>query len=210
VPGNIVKSIAEAERMEIIHARQRELAHKIKNPPRILKAGELTDEEIEHKKDMAVLLRLSGMTPTEIAGEIRMTKGTVRGWFNSDPYTKGKYYEMRKSLLRVGTNLLERYQAEAITTLVTLMRFGSEQYMFQSATALMDRGGLPKVSKSEVTSEKEKVHKWDENSLMADFEWKNMTDEEQYEFAAIVESMEKLGGRVNDRINKPQEEDLSP
>lgn len=193
MPRETQKDVLESERMQILHSQQKALSKQLSTAPKVKKKVAHLPGEENHKRDLAILLKLGDpkISYTQIAAQIGETKSTVRSWFRTDPYVKDRYQYFVDNLTEGALDFLRTYQIEASLTLVSLMRFGSEKYMFESATAILDRAGIPKITKQEIESENTKRHKWDDKDSLAD-EMRTLSEDKKEEFAQTIEKLEEL------------------
>lgn len=152
--------------------------------------------EVEFKKDMAIILTLAGYTHKEIALSIGESDRTVTGWMNEDE-TKEKFEKIVKELPEAAKTLLETYQIEAVHTLVDIMRTNNDdKIVLDAVKEILDRGGLPKISRQERKNENENT----ENFRLSDPDGiveriRQAPPEVQEEAANIVEGLENLLAR---------------
>lgn len=182
----------EIQRMEMLHKRRQELVKRIDKPLKVKKSGFLPGEE-NQKKMLAIIYKLAdpGMSYTAIAALIREPKTVVKRWFREDAFVKEQYMDLQLALDKTALDAIQMYNLEAVMTLASLMRFGSEKYMYEAAIAILDRGGAPKVSKQQGEFENTKKHKWDDNQALID-QMRALPPAQQEEFAATIEKLENL------------------
>lgn len=208
--GSEVKATIEAERLAILHREQQALRKRIIRETKIKKASPHLPGEEMLKKNTAVLLKIGvpGISFSEIAARLGETKGTVRGWFRDDPDIK-EFYEWAVANLRDGAlSLMKTYSLEAVETLVLLMRFGSEKYMFESAREILDRVGVPKVERREIESEEIQSHKWaDRDELVSEI--RELPIELQEQAVEALERFEELLAKNPASVNGSEPEDSS-
>lgn len=206
------KAAIEAERLALLHSEQRKLRARLTKEVKIKKASPHLPGEERQKKQMAVLLKVGvpGISYTEIGARLGETKSVVKGWFQKDADLKEFYMWVLENLKDGALELMKTYSLEAVETLAVLMRFGSEKYMFESAREILDRIGVPKVSRSEIEAEHVQRHEWsDRDSLTAEI--RELPPEYQEEAIKVVERLENLlaeHSSVED--NSDDEEELKP
>jgi predicted transcriptional regulator len=178
----------EAERLNMLHVQRKKMMKALNAPPSIKKGGFLPGEEAR-QKNLAIFLKLAEprTSYTAIAGKIGETKTTVRKWFTEDPYVREQYEWLLHNLTEGALDFIRTMQIEAVATLATLMRFGSERYMLEAAKEILDRGGAMKVAKSEVSTTKTEVHSWDD-SLVERI--RSLPEDRQEEAAQMIEQIE--------------------
>lgn len=183
----------EAERLELLHKQQKELRKRLATEIQVKKAGPHLPGEDLHKKHMAVFLKIAvpGISYKDIGARLGETKTTVRSWFKDDPDVKEFYEWALTDFKSSGLEYLGTYVLEAIETQVTLMRYGSEKYMFEAAKDIMDRYGLAKVSRSEIDAKHTQSHEWgDRDSLVAEI--RELPEEMQEQAVEALELFEEL------------------
>lgn len=187
-----VKALVELERLEILHGEGRKLRARIKKETKV-KKGHTQPGELYLKKNTAVLLKIGvpGISYNDIADRLGETRATVKEWFKSDPEVKEFYEWATKNLKEGALELMKTYSLEAVETLVLLMRFGSEKYMFEAAREILDRVGVPKVERRENQNENVSSHKWaDRDSLVSEI--RELPPELQEEAVSALEKFEDL------------------
>lgn len=187
------KAKIEATRLAVLHAEQGKLRKRLDKEIRVKKAGIHLPGEEKHKKDLAVFLKIGvpGISFTEIANRLGETKGEVRKWFREDAEVK-EFYDWALTNLKEGAiELMKTYSFEAIETLVLLMRFGSEKYMFEASKEILDRIGIAKVTRQEIESNANRSHEWsDRDSLVGEI--RQLPPHLQEEAVDALEKFEEL------------------
>lgn len=189
----------EADRLKLIHEQRKLLAKSLKEPPAVKKGNFLPGEE--HKnKNLAIFLKLAQprVSYTEIAAQIGETKTTVKRWFADDPYVREQYQWLLHNITEAGLEYLRTYMLEAVATLVTLMRFGSEKYMLEAAKEILDRGGLTKVLKQEVNTNRTETHTWDDSFVE---KIKELPEDLQEQAASMLEEVETFLSKADNSSN---------
>lgn len=194
----------EAQRLNIIHTQRKELVKALKKPPNVKKSGFLPGEELK-QKNLAIFLKIAQprVSYTQIAAQLGETKSTVKGWFADDPYMREQYEWLLHNLSEGALDYIRTYTMEAVATLVSLMRWGSEKYMLEAAKEILDRGGLSKISKQEVATTKTETHSWD-NSLVERI--RELPEDKQEEAAALIEGVEKFLSDTENNSNSDDDE----
>lgn len=149
----------------MLKERQLELADRLSQPVNRRRTDLLPGEQ-GHKKRLAMIMRLSkpGITLREISAELGESETTVKNWF-AEPEVKEEFEFILSHLDQAAIDHLQNYELEAIATLVTLMRFGSEKYMYDSAMSILGMRGITPVSKSEITKNDNQSISLDDNLL---------------------------------------------
>lgn len=205
----------EAERLEIIHRHQRALRKRLNRDLSSKKATKRLPGEENFKKNMAIFLKIGvpGISYKEIGARIDETKTTVKKWFLEDLYVREQYEVISKTLKDSAIDLMEFYAIEAVETLVLLMRFGDEKIMLQSATEILDRIGVAKLSKSESEVRTKREHGWEDQDKLLN-EIRDLPPEQQEAAIDALEKFQKL--LAGEDVDAPEvtedddDEDLKP
>lgn len=102
------------------------------------------------KKEAACFFKAADFSYTYIGEALGTTRGTVKGWFQSDDKMFKRVEEIRMDFLDGALKLLKTYAIELVEMLVDIAR-GSEDdaIRLRAITEGLDRLGLAKVNKSE-------------------------------------------------------------
>lgn len=192
----------EVERLALLQGEQRKLRARLTRELKVKKAGAHLPGEELLKKHTAVFLKIGvpGISYTDIAARLGETKGEVKKWFKEDPDVKEFYDWVLNNLKEGALSLMKTYSLEAVETLVLLMRFGSEKYMFEASRELLDRIGVPKVSRQEIDSEHTTKHKWDDTDTLVE-QIRELSPELQEEAIAVVEKLQELLAQEANKTN---------
>lgn len=187
------KAAIEVERMAILHAEQVKLRRRLNKEVKVKKKNPHLPGEEMLKKNTAVLLKIGvpNISYNEIADRIGETRKTVKDWFKTDVDVKDFYDWALNNLKEGSLELMKTYSLEAVETLVVLMRFGSEKYMFEAAREILDRVGVPKVNRTEIERTDTTDHRWgDKDQLVAQI--RALPIERQEEAIEAMEKFEEL------------------
>jgi hypothetical protein len=144
------------DRADYLDSVRKKANKKISAPVR--KGKRRAPGELEFKKDMMIILKVAGYSHNQIGAALGEHRDTVNGWFQ-EPDTAAKYLKVAKELTSAARRLLETYTVEAIQTIADLMRDSNDEaIILKAATEILDRGGLPKVSRSEQKQERHDTH----------------------------------------------------
>jgi len=144
--------------------------------------------EILFKQDMAIILSLAGYTHEEIGLSLGEGKNTITEWLNM-PDVMVKYEKITEALPEAARTLLETYSIEAVHTLVDIMRTSEDdKTTLDAIKEILDRGGLPKLSKTEQTKE-EKLVVTDDGLVDR---LREASPEIQEQASGLVEALEQL------------------
>lgn len=113
---------------------------------------EITEADLAWLKHRAVILRAGGLTSSQIAGKLNVTKRMVRRWFE-DKEMQTKLAEVRNDIADGAIQHLKDSLIEAAELLMANARRAYSLDAFsdsiRAAAEVLDRGGLAKVNKSE-------------------------------------------------------------
>ena len=146
--------------------------------------------EIEFKTDMALILSLAGYTQKEIGLSIGESTETVKNWL-SDENTQKKYLKLSAALPEAAMTLLQTYTIEAVHAFVDIMRTESDNALVLKAAAeILDRGGLPKSSRTEADVNRNENLTVTDDGLVARL--REAPVEVQEQAAQLVEGLEQI------------------
>lgn len=151
--------------------------------------GERLPQELIFLKEMAIILKIAGYTPFQIAKTLGVKKSQVKSWFKESDVTE-KMHRIMQSIPQAALSMMEAYTIEALHAVVDVMRTSEDdKFVLEAAREILNRGGLPAMSRSEghVTRE-DKVTFTDEGVIEA---LRNCSPEVQEKAAEIVEQAEK-------------------
>lgn len=186
------RALIEVRRLEELHVASRAMRRRIQKETRVKKIS-TQPGEVSLKKNTAVLLKIGvpGISYSDIADRLGETRSTVKEWFKSDPDVKDFYQWAVDNLKESSLKLMQTYALEAVETLVLLMRYGSEKYMFEASREILDRVGVPKVMRSENENTNINAHKWaDRDALVSEI--RELDPEQQEEALEALEKFEEL------------------
>jgi hypothetical protein len=151
----------------------------------------VTGEE-QHLKEMAAILKIAGYSNQQIGAVVGLAHTQVNEFMRT-PDMQELLVELREKIPAAAYNLLQSYSIEAVQAIVDVMRSSTDdKWILQAASDILDRCGLPKMSRSEAT-----VHKTEEQ--MTTFSDDGITDslrnaspEVQEKAAQLIEQMESL------------------
>lgn len=188
----------EADRLNMIHTQRKRLAKALKEPPAVKKGTFLPGED-NKQKNLAIFLKIAQprVSYTDIAAQIGETKSKVKQWFIDDPYVREQYEWLLHNITEGTVQYLQTYTMEAVATMVSLMRWGSEKYMLEAAKEILDRGGVAKLTRSEVTTNKNETHSWDDSLVER---LRELPEDRQEEAAQLIEGIEKFLDEAGDKI----------
>jgi len=167
----------------------------------VTKQTRLTEGEIPHVKQMLVVLQLAGYNHTQKARIVGISRDQVREMLE-DPAVQEMLVLLRERIPEAALELLQGYMIEAIQAIVDVMRRSTDDAtVIRAAADLLDRGGLPKLSKSErLQTNEEKTTITDDGIVDA---LREASPEVQEQAAQLIEQLE---GLLKTAVTEPAEE----
>lgn len=110
----------------------------------------LLPQEVPHVEDMVVILKLANYSRIDISRIIGISRDQVAEML-AKPAVLEKLVMLRQAIPGAAIELLQDFMIEAVMVLVDVMRnnnSGSKERI-QAAEAVLDRGGMPKLSRQE-------------------------------------------------------------
>jgi hypothetical protein len=146
--------------------------------------------EIPHVKQMLVVLQLAGYNHTQKARIVGISRDQVREYL-ADPAVEEMLVILRERIPDAALELLQGYMIEAVQAIVDVMRrSGDDKTVIQAAADLLDRGGLPKLSKSEKHQTLEEKTTITDDGIVAAL--REASPEVQEQAAQLIEQLEGL------------------
>jgi hypothetical protein len=125
----------------------KEISRKTKKPVKLNEAK--SQAEIAHKKNLAMILQIATYTPSQIASTLGEKVSTVRTW-RKDPAFQKAYEDSLKVISGAAKEYMETLTIEAVKRMGELMRQHDDpQLALSAAKEILDRGGMPKISRNE-------------------------------------------------------------
>jgi len=148
--------------------------------------------EERHLTEMVSILKIAGYTQAQIGAVVGLSLDQVKE-IVAQPHVQELIRDLQEQLPKAAYSLLQSYSIEAVQVIVDVMRSAKEdKYVLQAASEILDRSGLPKMSRSEAV-----VHKTEEQKTT--FTDDGITDalrqaspEVQEQAAQLIEQMEQL------------------
>ena len=146
--------------------------------------------EVPHVEQMVVVLKLANYSQVQMAKIIGISREQVSDILNL-PRISEEIVILRKKIPAAAIELLQDFMIEAVMVLVDVMRStGDDKMRILAAESLLDRGGAPKVSKSDrhLTTE-DKTTITDDGFLD---KLRNASPEVQEKAAQAIEQLEAM------------------
>src|SRR4030095_2880232 len=152
--------------------------------------------EIPHVIDTLIVLKLAGYSGSQMAKVIGISRGQIRE-FLAMPEVAERLGTLRAGLPQAALNLLQGYMSEAVQALVDVMRrTGDDKYILQAAGEILDRAGLPKVSRQERHTINEEKTTFTDDGIVERL--REAPGEVQEQAAQMIEQLEQLLGGGDD------------
>lgn len=104
-------------------------------------------------KDMVLVLKLANYSNVQIGTIVGVSRGQVKTYIQEKDFQK-KYLRLKEELPQAALNLGKAYLIEAVTAIVHVMRTEEDNaIVLKAAGDLLDRFGIPKLSRIERKSE---------------------------------------------------------
>jgi hypothetical protein len=146
--------------------------------------------EKKHVEEQIAVLRISGYNNTQIAKVTGVSRGQVKEILE-DAHVIELVNEMRLVLTKAAQNLLEHSLIEAVQALVNILRTSQdEQNVIKAAGEILDRGGLPKLSRQEQRREVETKTTFTDDGIVDAI--RMLPPEQQEEAAQMIEGLQKM------------------
>lgn len=135
-------------------------------------------------------LKLARYPNTQIAKIIGISRQQVAELLD-DPQVAERLIKIQENLPAAALEIMEGYSIEAVQALVDVMRTtDDDNYRIKAATEILDRTGIPKVSRQERKTEHEENVNITDDGLLDKL--RGAPPEVQEEAAQIIESLETL------------------
>lgn len=113
----------------------------------------LLDVEIPHVKNMVAMLKVAGYNRTQISKVVGISRGQVAEFLDMED-VQSTITELRERLPGAALELMQGYMLEAVQAVVDVMRTSEDgQVVLKAAAEVLDRGGMPKMSRQERSEE---------------------------------------------------------
>jgi hypothetical protein len=165
-----------------------------RNSKRLNIRRKLLPGERKHVEEQIAILRISGYNNTQIAKVTGVSRGQVKEILE-DAGVIELVNELRLVLTKAASNLLEHSLIEAVQALVNVMRTSTdEQNVIKAAGEILDRGGLPKLSRQEQRREVETRTTFTDDGIVDAL--RMLPPEQQEEAAQMIEGLQKMLNRA--------------
>lgn len=146
--------------------------------------------EIGFIENMVCILKLGRYSNTQIAKVIGIGRGQVAEVLER-PHVSEMLVKLQSSIPEAALSIMEGFAIEAVVSIADVMRTSEDdKYVLQAAGEILDRTGLPKVSKQERKTTEEHKTEITGDSLIAAL--REASPEVQEEAAQMVEQLEAL------------------
>src|SRR6187551_1243219 len=143
-------------------------------------------------EQMVCIMKLGRYSNTQIAQAVGIGRAQVAEILER-PHVTEILTELQKAIPEAALSIMEGYAIEAVVSIADVMRSSEDdKYILQAAAEILDRTGLPKVSKQERKTTEEQHLEITGDSLIAAL--REASPEVQEQAAEMVEQLEKLLG----------------
>lgn len=142
--------ITPADRAASLDAQKRAVTRKFKSKSKLNRKRRFEfDGEEEVVIDMVIVLKLANYTNSQIAMIVGVSRGQVKKYLD-DGNVQKRYLALKERLPEAAFELGKAYLIEAVQAIATVMRTTTDDtVVLKAASELMDRFGIPKVSRNE-------------------------------------------------------------
>jgi len=166
----------------------------------------ITGEE-DYVKEMIVVLKIAGYSNSQIGSIVGVSRGQVK-LLLSKPDAQELLLVLREKLPEAALALLQSYSIEAVQSIVGVMRSSTDDtVILKAASEVLDRAGLPKMSKSEANIHKTQEYKTTLSDEGIVDRLRQLPPELQEQAAQMVENIEKLLEENSTEVNNGSAED---
>jgi hypothetical protein len=148
----------------------------------------LLPAEVPHVEQMVAILKLANYSQVQIARIIGISREQVKGMLDS-PKLQKEIALLREKIPAAAIELLQDLMIEAVITYADVMRTSDDDAIrIRAAGEILDRGGMPKLSKQERVEE----HRTTVTDDGLVDRLRETSPEIQEEAAQIIERLEEL------------------
>lgn len=157
--------------------------------------------EKKHIEEQIAVLRIAGYNNTQISKVTGVSRGQVKEILE-DAGVIELVNELRLSLTKAAANLLEHSLVEAVQALVNILRASTdEQNIIKAAGEILDRGGLPKLSRQESRREIETKTSFTDDGIVDAL--RMLPPEQQEEAAQMIEGLQSMLNKAIENGDAP-------
>lgn len=156
--------------------------------------------EQQFLEQMVCIMKMGRYSNTQIARAVGIGRGQVAEILDRPQVTE-LLLKLQESIPEAALSIMEGYAIEAVVSIADVMRSSEDdKYILQAAAEILDRTGLPKVSKQERKQTNEEHYEITGDSLIAAL--REASPEVQEQAAGIVEQLESL---LAEHVSAPPE-----
>lgn len=146
--------------------------------------------EQEHVAMTVVVLKLAGYSRAQIGSVVGISRGQVRQILE-DPVIEERLILLRAKLPQAALELLQGYSIEAVQSIIAVMRESDDNgIVLKAAGEILDRAGLPKVTKQDKHITAEEVTTFADDGIVERLREAPVQVQEQA--ASLIEQLEGL------------------
>lgn len=136
------------------------------------------------------VFKIAGYSNTQIAQVLGISRGQTQGILENSR-VKELLVTLRTNLTNAAIELLESYTIEAIQAIIDILRTSPDDNIrLKAAAEILDRSGIPKVSRSEKKIEEENTTTFTDDGIVDAI--RELPPEAQEQAAQMVEQLEQF------------------
>jgi len=156
-----------------------------------------TPDEEDLVKDMVAVLKLVNYSNVQIATIVGVSKGQVERYLK-EPRVQKMITMLRGRLPQAAVELMQSYLIEAVQWIVDVGRTSKDEaIILRAASEILDRGGIPKLSRNETVKPGGPLDKIDRSGHESVFtKFDKLDDEAKEEAAQLYDAFETGLNRI--------------
>lgn len=197
------------DRNSVLENGRREVRRKYRSSKQIKKSRKIALGEQGHLENMTIILKIAGYTNTQIGQIVNLSRGQVKKLL-AEPNVAEQMASLLEALPAAALDLMQSYSIEAVQTIADVMRTSPEwKARMEAAREILDRTGLPKVTKSEaqVYRTEEHLTTFSNDGIIEAL--RNASPEVQETAAQMMEGIENLLAQHGEEIADEESDDDS-
>lgn len=134
------------------------------------------------------VLKIAGFSNVQVSRVVGISRGQVAEILDK-PEVQEELVSLRRNLTGAAIDLLQSYTIEAIQALINVLRTTpDDKIVIQAAAEILDRAGIPKVSRSEKSVETEERTTFTDDGIVDAL--RQLPPDKQEEAAQMIEGLE--------------------
>lgn len=166
------------------------------------KPTKLLPVEIPHVQNLVAILKLANYSRNQISSVIGISRDQTSE-FLADPHVLDQITFLRARIPQAAIEILEGYMIEALLVYVDVIRSSEDDKLrIMAASEILDRGGVPKVSRQERNTINEERTTFMDDGIVERL--RQASPEVQEEAAQLIETLEKMLTSHFDGVNEEE------